>query len=382
MGGPADPTTAAVAARLARLQEVVAGEGLDALLVSNLTNIRYLSGVETSAGMLLVPATGRVVLTTDDRYRVEATAALAAAGVEVDLACGPRPVQLDALLAAVAPGASLGVEAASVTWAEARLLEGQLAGRTLVPTGGLVERLRVRKAPEEVAKMQAAAALADAALADVLATVVAGTTELDVARRLTTRMVELGASGPAFDTIVGAGPNSAMPHASPSRRPIEAGELVLIDFGATLDGYRSDMSRTVWWGDLPDESRQIVDTVQRVHDEAAEMLRPGTAFRAVAERVEQLLAAAGHPDQMRHAAGHNIGLAVHERPYFSTVEPSSDVLEVGNVVTLEPGLYVEGTGGARVENMFVIEEHGARPLTRAVAAARPPFAQRSADQPV
>ena len=238
--------------RLGHLREGLEAAGCDALLVTNLSNVRYLTGFTGSAALLLV-AGSSAVLTTDGRYRTQAAEQLAAAGVVASIEIGNQVDQHRTLAAAAGGRSRVGLEAAAVTWAAQRALADVFTDHELVPTTGVVEALRRVKDAGELARMEAAAAVADAALAEILALVADGRTEAEVGLALDFAMRRLGASGPAFETIVAAGPNGAKPHARPGPRPIGRGELVVIDFGATVDGYRSDMTRTFCVGDVADD---------------------------------------------------------------------------------------------------------------------------------
>lgn len=352
-----------VAGRIPRLWPGVAGAGCDALLVTALSNIRYLTGFTGSAAMLLVTE-GRPTLLTDGRYQTQAVEQLGAAGVEAGIEIGPLPEQHRALTSArrAVPGRQrVGLEAAAITWAAQRGLSEVLAPSELVPTLGLVEALRRVKDPGEQARIEAAAAVADRALAEIVGLVGQGRTEAEVALALDSTMRRLGAQGSAFETIVAAGPNGAKPHARPSERPIGRGELVVIDFGATVDGYRSDMTRTLCAGTPSAAASRMFDVVLRSQAAGVAAVRAGTAAAAVDGACREVIEAAEWGERFIHSTGHGVGLDIHEAPAVSAT--STDTLEEASVVTVEPGVYLPDVGGVRIEDTVVVTAGGCRALT-------------------
>ncbi|MGH9121641.1 MAG: M24 family metallopeptidase, partial [Acidimicrobiales bacterium] len=251
-----------VAERLGRLRPLMAEAGVDALMVTSLFNVRYLTGFTGSAGTVVVYPED-AVLVTDGRYATQSAEQLSAAGVDARIEIVTGPGQKDLMISLVPPGTRLGLEAAHVSWARQRVFATEwYAGCELVPTTGLVEGLRRVKDPGERARVARAAAIADRALGNVFSLLEEGPTEAAFALALDTEMRRLGADEPSFDTIVAAGPNSAKPHHHPSERVIGRGEPVVIDFGARVDGYCSDMTRTVSVGELDDpELRRVYGVV-------------------------------------------------------------------------------------------------------------------------
>lgn len=353
-----------VAGRLPGLRERMAEAGCEALLVTTLANVRYLTGFSGSAALLLV-LPDELVVSTDGRYQFQAAEQLGAAGVDARMAVGNVSAQREALATAAGAVARLGLEAANVTWARQRSFASDwFASADLVPTEGLVEGLRRVKDDGEVARMAAAAGIADAALAAVKPMLAGGITEADLALALDTEMRRLGASGCSFDTIVASGPNGAKPHARPSDRRIEEGELVVLDFGAVVDGYCSDMTRTVSLG--PPRSAtlaRMVEVVAESQQAGVEAVRAGQPAADVDRVCREVIAAAGWADAFLHSTGHGVGLDIHEAPTVSAT--SSDTLAVGYVVTVEPGVYLREHGGVRIEDTVVVTEDGCRPLTLA-----------------
>jgi Xaa-Pro aminopeptidase len=338
--------------RQAGLKALLAAEGVEALLVTHLPNIRYLTGFTGSAALLLVRPEGAVLL-TDFRYATQAPAEVAGtAEVAIDAASvWDRLKRLWADRSAT----TLGFEAHALTVRDAGRLK-ECARRT-APVGELVESLRIVKAPEEVAAITAAAALAQEALAAVLPTVRAGQSELLVASRLEAALRERGSEWHPFQTIVASGPRAALPHAGTSRREIGAGELLLIDFGAQVDGYCADLTRTVVVGARADErQRTVYEAVRAAHLRARLEVRAGMTGRAADALARDLLAARGFGEAFGHSLGHGLGLEVHEAPRLSAT--AEQPLPAGAVVTIEPGIYLPGWGGVRLEDDVLLTSGG------------------------
>jgi len=362
------------AGRLAALSAAMDEAGCDAMVVTGLSNVRYLTGFSGSAGMVFLGPSG-AVLVTDGRY---ATSAAAEVGPSVRVEALPAAKQAELLgdLLAELPASTrrLGLEAEHVSWAtKRRWSEGWAKGAELVPTAGLVERLRERKGPAELGRLAAAAALADQALACVLPLLEGGPSEAEVALSLESEMRRLGAEAPAFPTIVASGPGGAEPHHRPGQRRVSAGDLVTVDFGARWEGYCSDSTRS-WFVPRsaegapppPAELARALSVVTSAQEAGLRAVRPGAAASAVDRACREVVERAGMGELFVHGTGHGVGLDVHEAPALSST--STDVLAVGQVVTVEPGVYVPGVGGARVEDMVVVTEDGFEPLTRAPKA--------------
>jgi len=356
-----------VASRMGRLRAALGEAGCDALLVTSLVNVRYLSGFSGSAAMLLVLPEG-AVLTTDGRYKDQSVEELAAAGVECAVKVGRGSAQLEEVDAALEGVKRLGFEADAVTVAQRGRLESEL-GRvgtgavSLVATRGLVEDLRVVKDEGEVARIELAAGIADVALAQVKERLHEGLSEREFALELDFEMRRRGADDVAFETIVAAGPNAALPHAKPSGRRIEPGELVVIDFGAELEGYRSDMTRTLCVGPpTSSQMAELLDAVLMAQRAGVRAVRAGAKGEEVDSACRESLAAAGYEELLTHGTGHGVGLEIHEAPAVG--QGSADILAPGAVVTVEPGCYVPGTGGVRIEDTLVVTGNGARALTK------------------
>jgi len=355
-----------VTGRLDRLRAAFGEHDIDALVVTTLANVRYLTGFSGSAAILTVTK-DVALLTTDGRYRTQSAEQVerAGAGAQVDITIGPVTEQRQAARAALsAPGiARIGLEAGNVTWSGQRSWADLVDGDKLVPTANAVEALRERKDAAEIARMERAAAIADAALFEVLPLMSQGVTEEHFALELDTAMRRGGAESTAFETIVAAGENSAKPHHHPGSRTINGGDPVVVDFGATFEGYRSDMTRTFCVDRDPEgELARIFDVVQTSQAAGAAAVRPGVAAKDVDDVCRRIIAEAGWAERFEHGTGHGVGLDIHEAPTVSQL--GTAILVPGFVVTVEPGVYVPGHGGVRVEDTLVVTEDGARPLTR------------------
>lgn len=346
---------AASGGRADALEGLLGGVGADALLVTNLVNVEYLTGFTGTNGLALVGPGLRVFL-TDFRY-VEQAAEQVGEGWE-------RPEVgrelLPHVFERVAAG-KLAFEDADVSVRQVGQLREKAAdGLELVEAGDLVEQLRMVKDPEELEAIAAAARLADDVFDWTMSQGLVGKTERQVALAAENRMRELGAE-PSFPSIVAGGPNGALPHAEPGTREIRAGELVVFDWGARLDGYCSDCTRTVATGDLGDAAREVYDLVKAAQQAAFDAVLPGAGGKAVDAIAREMIAGGGHGERFGHGLGHGVGVEIHEKPTLSVA--SEDELAVGNVVTVEPGVYVPGHFGVRIEDLVVVEAGAPRSLT-------------------
>ena len=356
-----------VAGRVDRLRGCLDRAECDAILVTHLTNIRYLTGFTGSAGLLLVEP-DHLLFVTDGRYEEQAAGQLAGAGVTAEIGIGRTlAVQQDLVTARAARSARVGLEAEHVSWSAQRRYAGEwFPGQELVPTSGLVEDLRLVKDEGEIARIEAACAIADAALAVVAPMLEDGPTEQAFALALDTEVRRQGADDISFATIVASGPNGSRPHHEPSDRPIGRGELVVIDFGALVDGYHSDMTRTLPVGGpdaLDDTQRRMVDVVRASQAAGVAAVRAGARTKQVDEACRAVITDAGWGEAFVHGTGHGVGLDIHEDPRVSTATDA--MLARGHVVTVEPGVYLPGHGGVRIEDTVVVTDSGCRTLTRA-----------------
>ncbi|GEL16604.1 M24 family metallopeptidase [Pseudonocardia asaccharolytica] len=352
--------------RRAALRELLRAADLDALLVTDLVNVRYLTGFTGSNAALLVHVDGDAGsrFGTDGRYRLQAGAQAPDLEPIIERACAPA-LTADAAERRVR---RLGFESDAVTVDAHAVLVDAAPGARLERAPGLVQRLRRVKDAEEIAAVRAACAAADAALADLLAAggLRAGRTEREVALDLENRMRAHGAAGPAFETILAAGANSAVPHHRPTDVPLCRGDLVKIDFGALVDGYHSDMTRMFALGPAAAWQRELYDLVASAQAAGRAALAAGTPVREVDAAAREVIVAAGHGERFPHGLGHGVGLQIHEAPALSVA--GTGELAADMVVTVEPGVYLAGRGGVRIEDTLVVRVDGPDPLTRSARA--------------
>jgi Xaa-Pro aminopeptidase len=355
-----------VAARAARVRDELGGAGCDSLLVTKLVNIRYLTGFTGSAAMVLLTPDS-LLLVTDGRYRDQATEQLQAAGVDASVSIGLTAEEQYRVLDGAASGLRLGLEAHVVTWAQQRAMVERWFRNAaeLVATEGVVEALRLVKDDGEVARIEAAATIATDALRGLLPRLFERPTENDFGLELDTAIRRLGAEGTSFDTIVAAGPNGAKPHhrAAGSSRRIEEGDLVVVDYGALVDGYCSDMTRTFCIGEPSPVQRRMLDVVTAAQAAGVAVVAAGAETKAVDDACRSLIGEAGWAEAFSHGTGHGVGLEIHEDPRVSW--STTATLAPGHVVTVEPGVYLPEHGGVRIEDTVVVTQDGCRPLTHA-----------------
>jgi len=344
--------------RTGRLLAEMAGADVDLLLVTDLTNVRYLTGYSGSNGLALIGSQLRVFV-TDFRYVEQAAE-------EVD----PTFEQVHALqdlidsLPDLLPEGELQVgfdDAHTSVKAHARLRELLPYHVDLTAAGGLVEHLRILKEPSEVEAMAAATRIADEAFTALLEAGLRGRTERELALALEVEMRRRGADGPSFTSIVAAGPHGALPHAQPRDVAVADGDLVVIDWGALYQGYCSDCTRTVAVGRVDERAREAYDLVLRAQLTGLEAVEVGGDGREIDAAVREVIAEAGHGEHFGHGLGHGVGLEIHEAPTLS--KRSTDTLQADTVVTVEPGVYLPGAFGIRIEDLVVVREGGNRILT-------------------
>jgi Xaa-Pro aminopeptidase len=340
------------AARRARAAERVAALDADAALITHLPNVRYLTGLASSNAALLVPASGPCLLGTDSRYMLAAQRDCPDVELLVERFLTPALGHL-----AVQRGYHRVLfEAQEMTVDRHSQLTGEAPGVEFAPFGQEIEKLRTVKDQTELGLLATACQISCSAFEEMVTQIGPGLTERDVATFLERRMIDLGAEGLAFDTIVASGPNGAIPHHRPGERPLRRGDLVTIDFGARAGGYHADMTRTVSLGEPAGWQREVYDLVARAQQAGMAAARPGAEVGDVDAAARDLIEAAGHSAHFQHGLGHGVGLEVHEAPmlgYASTGKLADRV-----PVTIEPGVYLPGTGGVRIEDVLVVGGDG------------------------
>ena len=346
--------------RLDALRAKLEPAGIDALITSRIENVRYLSGFTGSTAALVV-TDSNALLVTDSRYAEQAAAESPMFAIEV----APGVASTLATQAAARLGSRrVGFEADAVSY---ELWESMVGGvshgqdAVLVPCRGLVEGLRVIKSPDELALLQKAVEITSAAFEQTLPLVRPGAVERDLALEIEFRMKQAGAEELSFDLIVASGSRSSLPHGRASDRVVGAGEFIVFDIGARFRGYHSDMTRTVFTGSPGAAQREIYETVLRAQLLGIESVRPGALCRDVDGAARNCIEKGGHAGRFGHGTGHGVGLCVHEAPRVGPLSP--EVLAAGMVVTVEPGIYIPGAGGVRIEDMVVVTEDGHRVMT-------------------
>ncbi|MGI5490656.1 M24 family metallopeptidase [Microtetraspora malaysiensis] len=341
------------ASRRAKVAAALSGHDLTALLVTRPVNVRYLTGLSSSNAAVLVTADGAAVLATDSRYI--GTARRECADVET---VETRDVA-GALAGRPEGSGRLAVEAHDMSVAEYHRLLADHAD--LGAVSGVVEEVRTVKDETEIEALRRACAITDAAFSRVVERIAPGVTEIEVARWLESAMVELGAEKPAFDSIVASGPNGAVPHHSPSGRAIESGDLVTMDFGARVDGYHADMTRTVAVGRPADWLRDLYELVRRAQRAGRHAVRPGASAHDVDAAARTVIEEAGHAEHFGHGLGHGVGLEIHEQPFLGPGKTGR--IDDRVPLTVEPGVYLPGRGGVRIEDTLVARADGPELLT-------------------
>ena len=345
------------AARRRRAQEKIAEAGADAALITAGPNVRYLTGLSSSNAALLLAADGTTVLATDSRYTLAARRDCPDVELLTERFIEPR-------LAAELTARGLrtvAFEAHEMSVERHAELAASTEGVTVIPFGRKIEELRTVKDPSEIELLATACRITCQAIADTFSLIRPGLTERQLAAALDARMAALGAERPAFDTIVASGPNGAIPHHAPTDRPLRRGDLITMDFGALYAGYHADMTRTVALGEPAGWQREIYELVAAAQRAGLDAARPDADVADVDAAARDLIRDAGHGDHFQHGLGHGVGLEIHEAPtigYARTGKLASRV-----PVTVEPGVYLPGRGGVRIEDVLVVGAGGTGLLT-------------------
>lgn len=343
--------------RLLRLRETMQDQKLEAVFITNAFNRKYLSGFSGSSGYLIITL-DRAILLTDFRYRTQAPAQ--AQYYEV-IEHGPKAMDSVKEILAKLAITKLGFEQNEVTFGLYQSYASSLKPIELIPTDQLVEKLRMYKDTAELQIMQEAADLADQTFSYILTKLTLGVSEKEIALDMEIYMRKQGATSSSFDTIVASGERSALPHGVASDRILQLNEFVKLDFGAYYHGYCSDLTRTVVLGKPTEKHKQIYDIVLEAQLQALDKLKPGMTGKEADAVARDVISKAGFADYFGHGTGHGLGMEIHEAPRLSL--QSDVILEAGMVVTVEPGIYIPGFGGVRIEDDVVLTENGIRILT-------------------
>jgi Xaa-Pro aminopeptidase len=368
--------TDALSARHHAIRQAAASRAADALVITSLPNILYLTNF-TGSSAIVVVTPERLHFITDFRYLTSMTDARGTAfecpNLDLVKVEGSYDATLAGLLASL-PAHSVGFEAAHLTvsryeWLRKALPRGETSGPELVSTEGIVESARVKKDAYEIETLREAARRLSAVAREVPGEIRAGRTERDVALAIDTRLRLAGFTRPAFDTIVAGGPNAALPHARPGERKLVEGDLVVLDFGGVYDSYCVDLTRTVTVGRASQRAREVYHAVLEAHDRAIAAVKPGELRFAIDAAARDSLTARGLGDAFGHGTGHGLGIEVHEDPRITRRRPGEDghvhdaEVTAGMVFTIEPGAYLPGWGGVRIEDDVLVTEDGVEVLT-------------------
>ncbi len=367
--------TDALERRHQAVRREAAARGVDALVVTSLPNVLYLTNFTGSAAIAVVTA-DRVHFLTDFRYVTAVNDARGTGqecpGLELAIVDGAYDTTLARLLSAL-PARRIGFEAAHLTVSRHRLLEGALAqngaSHELVATEGLVEGVRAVKDAHEIGTLREAANRLSVVARRVIADVRRGRTEREIAHMIDSHLVEGGFTKPAFDTIAASGPNAALPHAHPGERKLTEGDLVVLDFGGVYDSYCVDLTRTVSVGPANERTREVYSAVRDAHDRAIAAVAPGRSRFEIDRAARDTLAERGLGEAFGHGTGHGLGIEVHEDPKISRRRPDLDAhaedetVTAGMVFTIEPGAYLPGWGGVRIEDDVLVTTSGVEVLT-------------------
>jgi len=342
-----------------RIEMILNDKGLDALIISDFYNMRYVSGYSGDAGYMYVSGKRQCII-TDSRYTVRAKEeAPSFEIVEMNSKKGYKDILSGFLEDEEA--VNVGFEDKAVSYLDYKMLSGLKAGLNLVELGDALSNLRCIKTSKEIEYIAQAEHIGDIAFSKILDFIKPGMTELEVAAKLEYTMKCEGASGLSFDTIVASGINSSKPHAVPGEKVIEKGDFVTMDFGCIYKGYCSDMTRTIVVGQASEEQKKVYETVLSAQKAALDVIRAGMVCKDVDKVARDLIAQAGYGKYFGHGLGHSVGLYIHENPALNT--RCEEVLKENMLETVEPGIYIEGFGGVRIEDLVVVTKDGHRNLT-------------------
>jgi Xaa-Pro aminopeptidase len=351
-------TTLVASPRVERARRAMADKNLPALLITNRDNVGWISGFTGSNGFVLLTP-DRVLFATDSRYWTQADRECG--GFEQVRLATSAPEEITEVLASLQTNA-VGFESAHLTHRMHQVYREKLPGHIdFVPTDRLIDDLRLVKDAEEIAHIEVACGIADRAWSHIQSFLKPGAVERDVMLELEWYMRKQERAEVAFDTIIASGPRSALPHGRAAERVMERGDFVTLDFGARLNGYNSDITRTVVLGEPTAEQRKVYDTVHEALDRSIAAIKPGATGKEVDAVARDFIKEAGYGDYFGHGLGHSLGRAVHDGPGLST--RSDIILAAGMVMTVEPGIYIPEWGGVRIEHDVLVSEGGNRVLT-------------------
>lgn len=345
--------------RVRAVRKIISERDLTHALITDPIDVEYISGFRSSNSALLVtPA--RLELFTDFRYMEAAREFCAAKGGRCKFTLIEES-NFKFLNGKVPGGSAVGIQSGFVTMDQYRCLKKELPGVRLVQLSNEITNTSIRKFDSEIRSMKAAAAAGDRAFKKLLPLIRKSMTELELARMLENICAGLGSEKPAFDTIVLFGERSALPHGRPGKRKLRKGDFILIDFGCTVNGFRSDMTRTVVFGKASEEQRTVYDIVLRAQRRACKAARAGMLCRELDDAARSVISENGYGKYFGHGTGHGVGLRIHEKPRVG--KTSDATLLENSVVTIEPGIYIPDVGGVRIEDMVVLKKNGAAALT-------------------
>ncbi|MCC2632012.1 MAG: Xaa-Pro dipeptidase [Patescibacteria group bacterium] len=348
----------AVIRRINSLRELLAESKVEALIVSNPANVRYLSDFSGSDALLVISGNSQALF-TDSRYEATASEEV---GPSIEVRISSSLLKNVAQWLRSKGFRKVGYEADSLTITTYKDLESILEENELVATSGLVERLRLYKDQTEVSSIQKAAEIVDQCFAHICGFIHPDVSEAEIAAELEYQMKTRGATQTSFGTIVASGKNSARPHAVPGQKKVRSGDLITIDMGAVVEGYCSDFTRTICIGQPTEEQEKIYGIVHSAQQKALAAIRPGIRGCDLDAIARTIISDAGYGAQFGHSLGHGVGLCIHEAPRISRT--STDILQPGMVITIEPGIYKEGWGGVRIEDLVLVTKEGHQNLTK------------------
>ncbi|MDF2539847.1 MAG: yqhT [Herbinix sp.] len=336
-----------------RVQEILQEKKLDAVLVSNGNNMRYVSGFAGETGYLYISEKRHAVI-TDFRYTIQAE--MEAEGYEIiTIGSGGYEEAINDIIRTDQVN-RLGFESEDMLVSNYNKLKENLAVKEFVPVGNEITRLRRIKTPKELEYIKTAEGIGDKVFSEIITFIKPGMTELEVAARIEYLLKVNGAQGLSFNAIVASGINSSMPHAVPSHKKIETGDFLTMDFGCVYEGYCSDMTRTIVIGKASDKQKEVYNTVLKAQMAALDMIKAGYQGKEIDKIARDIIYQAGYEGCFGHGLGHSVGLHIHENPRLSPSE--EDIILAGMTETVEPGIYIKGFGGVRIEDLVAVTEDG------------------------